>query len=66
MIDMASSFNYPSMQWVKTMSPTTSNLEEASKLNDNWLNSFIGSSYYDLNLEEVSISNEKDNSFETW
>ena len=61
MIDMASSFNYPSMQWVKTMSPTTSNLAEASKLNDNWLNSFIGSSYYDLNLEEVSISNEKDN-----
>ena len=61
MINMSAALNYPSMQWVKLLNNSASDLQLSSQLNDNWLNSFIGSSYSDLNFENILSSTTKNN-----
>ena len=42
---------FKSLDWVKSLFKTKHDWSIFSKLNDNWLNSFLGNSYHDLGLE---------------
>lgn len=53
LIDHAYILNYPSMAWVKRGKASKEDFENSSRLNDNWLNSFLGHSYPDLGFEKL-------------